>query len=152
MSAEPFSLDTNILVYALDSAAGVRHALAAEIIARAATCDCRLTFQSLSEFYVVVTRKGIVPKTEAAAQVEDWLLLFPTLAPTPAAVRAALAHAATGRGSYWDALLVATAGEGGCGTVLSEDMADGGRLGAVNIARPFHRGALTDLAEHLLAP
>lgn len=82
MSAETFSLDTNILVYALDSAAGVRHALAAEIVARAATCDCRLTLQSLSEFYGVVPRKGIVPKAEAAAQVEDWLLLFPALAPT----------------------------------------------------------------------
>ncbi|MDB5479262.1 MAG: putative nucleic-acid-binding protein contains domain [Caulobacteraceae bacterium] len=150
MSAEPFSLDTNILVYALDSAAGARHTLAAEIIARAATCDCRLTLQSLSEFYVVVTRKGIVPKTEAAAQVEDWLLLFPTLAPTPAAVRAALGHASAGRASYWDALLVATAGEGGCEIVLSEDMAGGGRLGSVTVFNPFDGVALTDRVERLL--
>jgi predicted nucleic acid-binding protein len=151
MSAEPFSLDTNILVNALDNAAGPRHALAAEIIGRAATCDCRLTLQSLSEFYVVVTRKGIAPKAEAAAQVEDWLVLFPTLAPTPGAVRAALAHAAAGRASYWDALLVETAGEGGCGTVLSEDMADSGRLGSVTIVNPFDGGALTDRATALLS-
>lgn len=152
MSAEPFSLDTNILVYALDSAAGARHELAAEIVARAATRDCRLTLQSLSEFYVVVTRKGIVPRAEAAAQVEDWLLLFPTLAPTPAAVRAALAHAAAGRASYWDALLVTTAGDGGCATVLSEDMADGGWLGSVTIANPFQGDSIADVAERLLAP
>ncbi|HWE99306.1 MAG TPA: hypothetical protein VG248_05880, partial [Caulobacteraceae bacterium] len=104
----------------------------------------------LSEFYVVVTRKGIVPKAEAAAQVEDWLMLFPALAPTPAAVRAALAHAAAGRAGYWDALLVATAGEGGCGTVLSEDMADGGRLGSVTVVNPFDGADLADLAERLL--
>jgi predicted nucleic acid-binding protein len=152
MSAEPFSLDTNILVYALDSAAGARHALAAEIIARAATRDCRLTLQALSEFYVVVTRKGIVPKTEAAAQVEDWLLLFPTLAPSPAAVRAALAHVAAERASYWDALLVATVGEGGCGTILSEDMADGGRLGPVTVANPFDGMRLADFVQDLLSP
>jgi predicted nucleic acid-binding protein len=152
MNAEPFSLDTNILVYALDSAAGPRHALAAEIVARAATCDCRLTLQSLSEFYVVVTRKGIVPKAEAAAQVEDWLMLFPALAPTPAAVRAALAHASTGRASYWDALLVATAGEGGCGTALSEDMADGGRLGSVTIVNPLQGDSLSDVTKRLLTP
>ena len=150
-ASNPAGLDTNILVYALDSAAGPRHALAAEIIARAATCDCRLTFQSLSEFYVVVTRRGIVPKPEAAAQVEDWLVLFPALAPTAAAVRAALAHASAGRASYWDALLVATAGEGGCATLLSEDLADGGQLGAVTIVDPFDAGALTDRATALLS-
>jgi predicted nucleic acid-binding protein len=151
MSGERFSLDTNILVYALDGAAGPRHALAAEIIARAATCDCRLTLQSLSEFYVVVTRKGVVPKPEAAAQVEDWLVLFPALAPTPEAVRAALAHAAAGRANYWDALLVATAGQGGCETLLSEDMADGTRLGPVTIVNPFDGAALSDRAAALLS-
>jgi predicted nucleic acid-binding protein len=150
MSAEPFSLDTNILVYALDSASVPRHALAAEIIARAATRDCRLTLQSLSEFYAVVTRKGVVAKPEAAAQVEDWLVLSPALAPTAAAVRAALAHASAGCASYWDALLVATAGEGGCATLLSEDMADGGQLGSVTIVNPFDAGALTDRATALL--
>jgi len=152
MSAEPFSLDTNILVYALDGAAGPRHALAAGILDRAVDCDCRLTLQSLSEFYVVVTRKGVVPKAEAAAQVEDWLQLFPTLAPTPAAVRAALAHASAGRAGYWDALLVATAGEGGCGTVLSEDMANGARLGSVTVVNPFDGADLAVVAERLLTP
>jgi len=115
-------------------------------------CDCRLTLQALSEFYVVVTRKGIVPRAEAAAQVEDWLLLFPTLAPTAAAVRAAVAHAAAGRASYWDALLVTTAGEGGCRNLLSEDMADRGWLGAVTVINPFDGAALADLAEQLLTP
>ena len=110
MSAERFSLDTDILVYAFDGSAGARHALAAEIVTRAARRDCRLTLQSLSEFFVVVTGKGIVPRAEAAAQVEDWLVLFATLAPTPSAVRAASAHAIAGSASYWDALLVETAG------------------------------------------
>jgi predicted nucleic acid-binding protein len=152
MSAEPFSLDTNILVYAHDSNAGAKHALAREIVRRAVRCDCRLTLQSLSEFYVAVTRKGIVARAEAGAQVEDWLVLFPVLAPTPEAVRAALAHATAGRASYWDALLVATAGEGGCVSVLSEDMADGRRLGSVDIANPFDGDVLTDIAEKLLTP
>jgi predicted nucleic acid-binding protein len=152
MSAEPFSLDTNILVYAHDSNAGAKHTLAVEIIERAVRCDCRLTLQSLSEFYVAVTRKGIVARAEAGAQVEDWLVLFPVLAATADTVRAALAHATAGRANYWDALLVATAGEGGCGFVLSEDMADGGRLGSVAIANPFDGDLLTDVAERLLTP
>lgn len=150
MSAERFSLDTNVLVYALDTAAGNKHALAAEVVDRAVERDCHLTLQALSEFYAAVTRKGIVPKAEAARQVEDWLLLFPTLAPTPTAVRTALAHAIAGRASYWDALLVATAGEGGCAIVLSEDMADGGRLGAVGIINPFAGRAIAELAARLI--
>ncbi len=150
MSAERFSLDTNILVYALDTAAGDKHTLAAEIVDRAVERDCHLTLQALSEFYAAVTRKGIVPKAEAAAQVQDWLLLFPTLAPTPAAVRTALSHALAGRASYWDALLVATAGEGGCAIVLSEDMADGGRLGAVEVINPFSGRSIAELAARLI--
>ncbi len=137
MSIERFSLDSNILVYALDNMAGLKHELAAEIVDRAATRDCWLTLQALSEFYAAVTRKGIVPRVEAAAQVEDWLTLFPTLAASSRPVRAALAHATAGRASYWDALLAETGGEGGCAVVLSEDIADGARMGTAIIRHPF---------------
>ena len=65
---------------------------------------------------------------------------------------AALAHASAGRASYWDALLVATAGEGGCGTVLSENMADDGQLGSVTIVNPFQGDSLPDVVQRLLAP
>ena len=81
----------------------------------------------------------------------DTNILVCALAPTPAAVRAALAHASAGRASYWDALLVATAGEGGCATLLSEDMADGAQLGSVTIVNPFDAGALNDRAATLLS-
>jgi len=152
MSAERFSLDTNILVYALDGGGGLKHEVAAEIVDRATERDCWLTLQSLSEFYVAVTRKSLVSKQEAAAQVEDWLLLFPTLAVTPLAIRAALAHAEAGRASYWDALLVETAGEGGCAFLLSEDMTDGGRLGAVTVANPFGAHGMAPTAARILSP
>ena len=150
MSGERFSLDTNILVYALDAAAGAKHLLAAQIVDRAVDRDCLMTLQALSEFYAAVSRKGLVPKAEAAAQVEDWLLLFATLAPTPSAVRAALALGAAGRAAYWDALLAATAAEGGCTILLSEDMADGARLGAVTILNPFDGDRLAPGAAQLL--
>jgi predicted nucleic acid-binding protein len=151
MSGERFTLDTNILVYALDTVVGPRHALAVRIVDKAADRDCHLTLQALSEFYAVVTRKGIVPKREAAAQVEDWLLLFPALAASAAAVRAALTHAVAGRASYWDALLTATASEGGCVVCLSEDMADGGHVGTIKVINPFDGDQLSAKAAELLA-
>jgi len=153
MSAERarFTLDTNLLVYSIDNVAGAQHRLAREIVDRAVECECWLTLQALGEFYVAATRKGIMPRFEAAAQAGDWLELFPTVTASPAAVRAALTEAAAGRASYWDALLVATAAEAGCTIVLTENMSDGSVLGGVRVHNPFApSGELTDRARGLL--
>jgi predicted nucleic acid-binding protein len=132
-----FTLDTNVLVYCVDSAAGPRRETARRVVEAAARRDCRLTLQAVSEFYAAATRKGMMPRSEAAAQANDWLDLFPAIAASPGAVRAALAAAATGRAAYWDALLLATAAEGGCGAVLTEDLADGATLEGVRVVNPF---------------
>ena len=153
MSAEGarFTLDTNLLVYSIDNAAGARHRLAREIVDRAVECECWLTLQALGEFYVTATRKGMAPPAEAAAQAADWLELFPTVTASPAALRAALAEATAGRASYWDALLVATAAEAGCTIVLTEDMSDGSILSGVRVHNPFApSGGLTETTRRLL--
>jgi predicted nucleic acid-binding protein len=76
VNGEPFTIDTTILVYSLDTSAGIKHALAAEIVDRALEWDCRLTLQALSEFYAAVTCKGIVPTAEAARVLSrGWLEL-----------------------------------------------------------------------------
>ena len=84
------SLDTNILVYAMDRDAGERHALASEIVDRAVDSDCVLTLQSLCEFYAAVTGKGKMPRKEAEAQINDWLELFPVASATPKSLVKAL--------------------------------------------------------------
>ncbi len=139
-----FTLDANLLVYSVDSAAGTRHELAIEIVDRAAERDCCLTLQAPSEFYAVVTRKGMVRPADAAAQAENWLGAFRCCPASSVAVRTALGDASAGRASYWDALLVATASEAGCTIILSGDMADGADLGNVRIqtrARPWEGSA-----------
>lgn len=146
-----FTLDTNILVYALNDSAGPRHVAAAEIVRRSAVLDCWLTLQAISEFYSSTTRKRLVTPDEAAAQALDWLAIFPNTAASLANIRTALADALARRASYWDALLVATAAEAGCTLVLSEDMADGALLGGVRIHHPFGPdGVLSDLTRQLL--
>jgi predicted nucleic acid-binding protein len=146
-----FSLDTNLLVYSVDSRAGSRHRLAIEIVDRATECDCVLAIQALSEFYVVVTRKGMVLPAEAAAQVENWLSAFRCTAASPTVVRTALSNAAAGRASYWDALLIATAREAGCSVLMTEDLGDGMDFGGVTIHHPFAAaGGLNPLARRLL--
>jgi predicted nucleic acid-binding protein len=146
-----FTLDTNLLVYSVDNSAGTRHRHAREIVDCAVESDCWLTLQALGEFYVAATRKGFMPPADAAAQVADWIVLFPTIPASAAAVRAALADASMGRASYWDALLVATAAEAGCTIVLTEDMSDGGVLSSVTIRNPFDAsGEMANIARRLI--
>jgi len=149
---ERFTLDTNILFYSVDTEAGPRHALAATIIERAVACDCWLTLQAVSEFYFAVTRKRVMPADAAAAQAGDWLDMFTAVPSSPEAVRAALVLAASRRVSYWDALLIATAGEAGCTAILTEDLSDGATVHGVRIVHPFDGSELTSAARALLFP
>lgn len=150
MNAERFTLDTNVLVYALDRKAGHRHERAAVIVRAAAMVDCWLTLQAVSEFYAAVTRKRLVSLTDAQAQAEDWLDLFRTAALSPDAVRTALSTAASGRASYWHALLVATAAEAGCTAILTEDLVDNSTLLGVRVINPFAGDELPPAAVALL--
>jgi predicted nucleic acid-binding protein len=151
MSGDCFTLDTNILVYAMDARAGERHMLACRIIDLAVLLDCRLTLQSVSEFYAAVTRKRLVSAAEAVAQAQDWLTMFGTIPASASAMRSAFAAAASGQTSYWDALLVATAAEAGCTVILTEDLADGSVLFGARILNPFAGRELAPVAAALLA-
>jgi predicted nucleic acid-binding protein len=149
---ERFTLDTNILIYSIDAAGGARREMARQVIDLAVQGDCWLTLQAVSEFYAAATRKGRMPATEAAAQANDFLSLFASLPASAAAVRVALAAAAAGRASYWDALLLATAAEGGCGAIVTEDLADGDIVTGVRVVNPFGADGLSPAAMALLAP
>jgi predicted nucleic acid-binding protein len=96
VDSERFTLDTNLLVYSVDSTAGARHDLAIEIVDRATECDCYLTLQALSEFYAAVTRKGIVRPADAAARAQDWLGAFRFTTASATAVTTALNDAVAG--------------------------------------------------------
>jgi predicted nucleic acid-binding protein len=150
MSDERFTLDTNILVYAMDGQAGPRQASAARIIDLARQADCWLALQAISGFYAAVIRKRLVAAAAARDQALDWLTMFPTASASATAVRDALALAATQRTSYWDALLLRTVAETGCTAMLTEDLADSTTLAGVRIVNPFAGEVLSPDAEALL--
>jgi predicted nucleic acid-binding protein len=137
MSAERFTLDTNILVYAADRTAGQRHELAVEIVDRAVARDCVLTIQALGEFLAASTRKGLASRPQAITLIRQWQKLFPLIAADGACMDLTLEAVERNRLAFWDALLLATAGQAGCTAVVSEDMADGARLGRVRVRHPF---------------
>ncbi len=108
--------------------------------------------QALAEFFVVATSKLGMPEDEAAAQVRDWMILFPGIEATREALAAALAEAEAGRFAFWDALLLATAEGAGCTMVFSEDMQDGARVGGVTVRTPFANDGLSHAAQVVLNP
>jgi predicted nucleic acid-binding protein len=86
-----------------------------ELLRLAAGGRCVLTVQALGEFFLAATRKRLLARPVAAAQVRRWMTVFPSpAAASVTAVVAAMDAAVEGRFSYWDALLLATAAEAGC--------------------------------------
>jgi predicted nucleic acid-binding protein len=138
MTAERFTLDANLLFYAMDLDAGEKHRIARHLVESAvALPDCLLTLQALAEFFWAVTRKRAMPGDEAAAQVADWQVIFPVVHAKPANLRQALRVANGGVLSFWDALLWSTAKDAGVTVLLSEDFQDGQNLEGVLFRNPF---------------
>lgn len=138
MSAERFSLDANILFYAVDSSDVDRHRKAMEVIERAAVeQDCLVALQAYCEFVVAATRKNRMSMAEARAQVSDWQMLFTTAYPTPTTLPQALDAVTQHSLSFWDAMLWSVVREAGATVLLTEDLQDGRVLGGVRFRNPF---------------
>ncbi len=149
MSAERFTLDTNILVYAADAREERKRELAIRVIQAAVGLDCPLALQVVGEFYAAATAKLKLDAKDATTRAVQLIAGFDTFGTSVHAVRAAL-EAPKGRFSYWDGVLLAAAAEAGCTTLFSEDMADGARFGSIGVANPFGRDGLAQHAKAVL--
>lgn len=150
MTAERFTLDTNILVYAVDAHEGCKREAATRIIEAAVRLDCPLALQAVGEFYVAAASKLKLGAKDAATRAAQLIAGFDTFGYSVHAVRAALEEAPRGRFSYWDSVLLASAAEAGCTTIFSEDMADGARFGSIVVANPFRHDGLAPHAKSVL--
>jgi len=128
--------DTNVLVYADDKGIPAKQRRAVELIAehrRARTGVVSL--QVLQEYFVTVTRKLHVEAQVARRKVE-LLSEFDVAAPDVADVLAAIdLHRLHGI-SFWDALIVRSAQQAGCGVLFSEDM-QAREMDGVKVVNPF---------------
>jgi predicted nucleic acid-binding protein len=138
MSAEaPATIDTNILIYAVDRTAAAKHRIALGLVEQTARGHGLLTLQVLGEFFYATTRKGVLSHRQAAAYVTDWRTVFPIVAADEAALVGAIDAVSQHGFSFWDAMLLATARQAGCDRILSEDMQHGRSLEGVEIVNPF---------------
>ena len=131
------TLDTNILVYAVDSDAGARHVAAKDLLLRAAGGNVKLSLQSLAEFYRVATRRHGHDPRVVRTRVAAWMAHFDLFAASPVTLLSAIDAVEAHRLSFWDAMLWAAARDAGCTLLLSEDGQDGRVIDGVRIVNPF---------------
>jgi predicted nucleic acid-binding protein len=139
MSGDRVFVDTNIIVYAYDRDAGRKHEIARDLmIGLWSAAGGVLSTQILQEFYVTVTRKIVSPLTrEAAREIIKDYLTWEVVSNDGDAVLEAI-DIETGESiSFWDALVVAAAKRGGAEVLLSEDLSEGRKFGAIVVRNPF---------------
>jgi predicted nucleic acid-binding protein len=136
--SEPVFVDTNVWVYAVDTADPEKQRRALEVIAPQAGRELVVSTQVLTEFYAVVTRKLAVPLPAAAAEVMVRHLASLTVVSVDGPlVVSAIAASNVWRVSIWDALIIRAAEVAGARRLLSEDLAAGVRYGSVLVENPF---------------
>lgn len=146
-----FTLDTNILVCAVDMDVGDKHAIALDIVERAFNADSVLTLQCLGEFFHVVTRKDRLDAKSATLFVRRFCAVFPVIDANVTTLEQAMDGVNRHGLAFWDAMLWATARDAGCRVILSEDFQDGQTLEGVTFLNPF-AVRNRDLVERTLYP
>jgi len=132
-----YTLDTNILIYAVDSSQGAKHKLASKLLLRAAVERQPLMLQCLHEFAAVTLRKKLIASSQLETILRYHERSFDVITPQTedlfAAIRAQQKHNL----SFFDALLWAGAKRSGCHILFSEDFQSGRTLEGVDFINPF---------------
>lgn len=136
-------VDTNVLVYRVDSRFPAKQRRATDVLRRGIEADdIRVPHQAVIEFFAAVTRplqdgRPLLDDVEAILETEAILGQYPILYPDEQVVRTALRGMAAYRLSWFDAHLWACADAFGLDTILSEDFQEGRTYGTVRIVNPL---------------
>jgi len=135
-----FFLDTNIFVYSFDPASPRKAAESRSLIRKAIeTRGGIVSFQVVQEFFNVALRRFAKPMNSMEAEQYLATTFGPLLSvhSSPALYAEALRIGAKSHLAWYDALIVASAIEGQCDVLYSEDFQHGQQLGSVTISNPF---------------
>jgi predicted nucleic acid-binding protein len=132
-------VDTNILIYAHDRTAGMKHTRAKALVKELWHSRMGvLSTQVLQEFCANVRKKtsASLPIEEVRALVEDYLT-WDIVQNLPTSIPKALDLEMRYRISFWDALIIHAAQEAGASVLYSEDLSDGQHYGTVQVINPL---------------
>jgi len=131
------TVDTNILIYAVDIDAGSKHVLAARVVEILSEHKSVLPLQCLSEFYQATTKKHTLEAADAASLVQQFHASMEVIPSTVEDLMSAMQIHQQHSVQFFDALLIATARRAGCHTFFTEDMQDGRSFEGITIRSPF---------------
>jgi predicted nucleic acid-binding protein len=137
---DKFFLDTNIFAYAFDAAASAKAKKSARLIREAVdTGKGIVSYQVVQEFFNVAFRRFVQPMTTAEAEQYLITVFRPLLAihSSPALYAEALRIEGRYHFAWYDSIIIASALEGHCDTLYSEDFQHGRKIESLRIENPF---------------
>ncbi len=135
-------VDSTVLIYAHDADAGSKQRIAADRLRELwESGEGLLSTQVLQEFYVNVTRKLGSPLPAGAARevVRDYASWVESYLTAATVVRAS-EISEVWRISFWDAMILAAAEQGGAEQLLTEDLNAGEKIAGIEVVNPFLPG------------
>jgi predicted nucleic acid-binding protein len=142
--ADKYFVDTNILIYAHDRAAGMKHEKARELIESLwLSGQGVLSTQVLQELCVNLRRKVARPLAvdEIRRLVNDYMSWEVVVNSPEAVIQAleiqALENLVRYKTSFWDALILQAAEQSGAAILYSEDLAAKQSYGTVRVVNPL---------------
>ena len=135
-----FFLDTNIFIYSFDASSPKKAAESKKLIRTAiGTRRGIVSYQVVQEFFNVALRRFAKPMSNADAEQYLATTFRPLLSvhSSPALYAEALRLGARFQLAWYDSLIVASAIEGQCDILYSEDFQDGQEMGSLTIKNPL---------------
>ena len=136
---DKYFVDTNILIYAHDRAAGAKHDRALQLIERLWTSgEGVLSTQVLQELCINLRRRvAHPPSTDELRQMLQDYLSWEVVVNKPESVLQALEIELRYKISFWDALVLQAAEDSGATILYSEDLSAGQHYGSVQVVNPL---------------
>jgi len=137
--SDRYFVDTNILVYAYDRAAGEKHSRSRSLLEKLwENGQGVMSTQVLQEFCVNVRHRIQVPlPLEEVREIIDEYQAWEIRFIWPTTILKALDKETKFRISFWDALILQSAEEAGASIVYSEDLNHDQLYGSVQVVNPL---------------
>ena len=137
--SDRYFVDTNILMYAHDTAAGEKHRRAKALVEELwETRAGVVSTQVLQELAVNLGRKATKPlDAKATRDVVSDYPAWHVVVNSGDSILEALDLETRYRVSFWDAMVIQAAQAGGAEILYSEDLSDGQRYGMVRVKNPL---------------
>lgn len=136
---DKYFVDTNILVYAHDRSAGVKHRLARSLVEQLWDSGAGvLSTQVLQELCINLRRKVSrpLPWDQVRQIVRDYST-WEIVTNTAESVLQAMEIEARYKISFWDALILHASDSAGVSILYSEDLTTGQRYGEIQLVNPL---------------